>query len=77
VYVADRLVLPTLSSVDFEAISSGQHQMDAFVRRYIHQNLRYRFQMAPDGTAAYRIEATIENGDWGHGRPLLNPARLR
>jgi hypothetical protein len=33
VYVSDRLVLPTLSQVDIAAISSGEHQMDAFVRR--------------------------------------------
>jgi hypothetical protein len=77
VYVADCLVLETLSQADIAAISSGEHQMDAFVRRYIHQNLRYRFQMVPDGATGYRIEAAIKNGDWGYGRPLLNPARLR
>ena len=41
VYVADRLVLPTLSQDDITAIASGRHQMDAFVRRYIHENLCY------------------------------------
>ena len=50
--------------------------MDAFVRRYIHQNLRYRFLLVPDGATAYRIEAAIKNGDWEYGRPLLNPARV-
>ena len=47
--------------------------MDAFVRRYIHENLSYRFVMVPDGAAAYAVEATIKNGGWAHGRPLLNP----
>jgi hypothetical protein len=70
-------VLQSLSQDDIAAIGSGEHQMDAFVRRYIHQSLRYRFLMVPDGATGYRIEATIKNGDWGHGRPLLNPARLR
>ncbi len=73
VYVADRLVLQTLSQADIAAISSGEHQMDAFVRRYIHQNLRYRFQMVPDGATGYRIEAAIKNGDWGYGRPCSTP----
>ena len=68
VYVADRLVLQTLSHADIAAISSGEHQMDAFVRRYIHENLRYRFQMVPDGATGYRIEAAIKNGDWGYAR---------
>ena len=77
VYVADRLVLPTLSPLDIAAISAGQHLMDAVVRRYIHENLRYRFLMVADGATGYRIEATIKDGDWESGRPLLNPRRLR
>jgi hypothetical protein len=56
VYVADRLVLPTLSQEDITAIGSGRHQMDAFVRRYIHENLCFRFVMMPDGAAAYVVE---------------------
>jgi hypothetical protein len=73
VYVADRLVLPTLSQEDITAIASGRHQLDAFVRRYIHENLGYRFWMMPDGASAYTAEAVIKSGAWGHGRPLLNP----
>ena len=72
-YVADRLVFPTLSLEDISAIGSGRHQMDAFVRRYIHENLCFRFVMLPDGAAAYNVEAAIKNGDWEHGCPLLNP----
>jgi hypothetical protein len=73
VYVADRLVLPTLSQADITPIASGRHQMDAFVRRYIHENLSYRFVILPDGATAYTIEAAIKSGGWEHGRPLLNP----
>ena len=75
VYVADRLVLPTLSQDDITPIASGRHQMDAFVRRYIHENLSYRFVILPDGAAAYTIEAAIKSGGWEHGHPLLNPGR--
>jgi hypothetical protein len=75
VYVADRLVLPTMAQEDIAAIASGRHQMDAFVRRYIHENLSYRFVMLPDGAAAYAAEAAIKSGEWEHGRPLLNPGR--
>ena len=77
VYMADRLLLPTLSPTDIVSISSGEHQMDAFVRRYIHGNLSYRFLMLRDGGTAYRYEAAIKDGDWDYGRPLLNPRRLR
>ena len=75
VYVADRLVLPTLAQEDITAIASGRHQMDAFVRRYLHENLSYRFLMLPDAAAAYEVETAIKNGEWEHGRPLLNPGR--
>jgi hypothetical protein len=75
VYVADRLVLPTLSQEDITAIASGRHQMDAFVRRYIHENLSYRFVMLPDGAEAYAIESAIKSGGWDYGRPFLNPGR--
>ena len=76
VYVADRLVLPTLAQEDIAAIALGRHQMDAFVRRYIHENLCYRFMLVPDGSAAYTVETVIKSGDWEHGPPLLNPARI-
>jgi hypothetical protein len=75
IYVADRLVLPTLSSNDIEMIASGRHQMDALVRNYIHENLSYRFMVTYDGPSAYSIETNIKSGAWGHGRPLLNPGR--
>lgn len=73
VYVADRFVLPALSQDDVNDIASGRHQMDAFVRRYIHENLCYRFVVLQDGVAAYAVEAAIRSGHWEYGRPVLNP----
>ena len=75
VYVADRFVLPTLSQEGVAAIASGRHQMDAFVRKYIHENLSYRFVILPDGKAARDLEAAIQGGKWGPGRPFLNPGK--
>jgi hypothetical protein len=75
VYVADRFVLPTLSQEDITAIASGRHQMDAFVRRYIHENLSYRFVILADGKAAIALEAAIKGGKREPGRPLLNPGK--
>jgi hypothetical protein len=67
--VADRFVLPTLSQEDIAAIASGRHQMDTFVRRYIHENFSYRFVMLPDAAVAFAVEAAIKNGEWEHGGP--------
>ena len=74
VYVADRFVLPTLSYEDTMAIASRRYQMDALIRRYIHENLSYRFVILADDKAAYALEAAIKAGKWEFGRPLLNPA---
>jgi len=75
VYVADRLVLPTLSADQIKSIAHGRHSMDALVRRYIHEHLGYRFLIVQDGASAFSIERSIVSGDWGHGKPLLNPRK--
>jgi hypothetical protein len=73
VYVADRLVLSTLSPEDIRSIASGRHSMDLFVRRYIHEHFGYRFFIVRDGASAFEMERSIRTGAWGHGKPLLNP----
>jgi hypothetical protein len=68
-------VLPTLTSQDIQEVSSGRHQMDGYVRKYIHANLGYRFITLANGKMAFEIEKVIKNGEWSHGKPLLNPGR--
>jgi hypothetical protein len=75
VYVADRFVLPTLTPDVIAAIASGRHQMDALVRRYIHDHLLYRYVIVQDGRVALSIEAAIKAGTWDRGRPILNPGK--
>ena len=75
VYVADRLVLPTLSQDEITAIGSGRHQMDAFVRRYIHENLCFRFVMLPDGATACVVEAAIRAAIGSMGGPCSSPGK--
>jgi hypothetical protein len=72
VCAVDRLVLPILTPKDIAHVGAGTHQMDAHVRSYIHKNLGYRLVMLPDGKAAFALETSIKNGDWPHGKPLLN-----
>jgi hypothetical protein len=73
VYVADRLVLSTLTAEDFASVASGRHSLDAYVRRYIHQHLGYRFSVCGDGAEAAAIQRQIKRGEWPMGKPLLNP----
>jgi len=73
VYVADRFVLPTLSAEEIADIGSQRHSLDAYVRRYIHQHLGYRFSLCGEGAEAAAIERQIRLGEWPLGKPLLNP----
>ena len=68
--------MPTLSQEDVASIASGRHEMDALVRRYIHDELLYRYIIVQEGKEALVIEAAIKSGAWGRGRPFLNPGRL-
>ena len=58
---------------DIQQIASGRHQLDAFVRRYIHEHLGYRFVVLSDGAGARELEQQVRSGAWGRGVPLLNP----
>jgi hypothetical protein len=49
--------------------------MDAFVRRFIHDELLYRYIIVEDGKEALSIESAIKSGAWGRGRPFLNPVK--
>ena len=53
VYVADRLVLPSLTTDQIAKIGLGELSLDALVRVYIHANLTYRF-VTLDTTAGAR-----------------------
>jgi hypothetical protein len=75
VYVADRLVLPTLNQDDIASIACGHHEMDALVRRYIHDEFMYRYIIVQDWREGLAIEAAIKSGAWGRGRPFSDPGR--
>ena len=72
VYVADRLVLPTLSTADIGDIAEARTSLDALVRQYIHDRLAYRFVAIRDSVTCLDVETAIKRGALG-ARPLLNP----
>ena len=73
VYVADRLILPTLARHQIEAIARGELALDGLTRAYIREHLTYRFAEASGGVEAREWEATIRRGALSSGGPLLNP----
>src|SRR4051812_34518463 len=73
VYVADRMVLPTLTREQISDIPSGATKYDALIRTFIHHNLTFRFFETKDRSEAYAIEDLIRKGALKAGTPLLNP----
>ena len=72
VYIADRLVLPTLTKDQINAISQRMISFDHLVRGYIRANLSFRFAITHDGDAAISLEREARSGALG-SLPFLNP----
>lgn len=73
VYVADRLVLPSLSGTDLANIASGHLLLDDFVYVYVQDRLSYRLTITPDVVVARAVEDAARSGELEAGKPLLNP----
>jgi hypothetical protein len=73
VYVADRLVLATLTAPQVDLIAAGQLRLDDLVRSRIRDNMTFRFVVTPDGKSATQREQELRGGALGEP-PLLNPA---
>jgi hypothetical protein len=72
VYVADRLVLPTLHNRIAE-IADGSLSLDKATRDYIKTNLGFRWVYMESGRAAFELERRLQRGEAMCGKPLLNP----
>jgi hypothetical protein len=73
VYVADRLVLPTLDRQVIDEIGQGIISLDSLTKDYIRRELSYRFIEVEDGATALTIESAVKRGELSAGRPFLNP----
>jgi len=72
VYVADRLVLPTLHNRIAE-IADGSLSLDKATRDYIRANLGFRWVAMENGKVAFELERRLQKGEAPCGKPLLNP----
>ena len=72
IYVADRLVLPTLAPDTIAAIAQGAQSFDRLVREFIWHNLAYRFVETRDNLEAFEVERQAQRGLGTIGKPFLN-----
>lgn len=74
VYVANRLVIPSLQAEELRQFASGELTLDRLTKAYIHKRLDYQFALVESSKQAYALEMQARQGAiFGH-KPLLNPA---
>jgi hypothetical protein len=73
VYVANRLVLPTLRPSDLPKFESGELRLDQLVREYIQARLEYQYTCVLSGGEARALEDRCRRGEVFGAKPYLNP----
>ncbi|TWX65320.1 hypothetical protein ESZ36_18555 [Colwellia demingiae] len=73
VYVANRLVIPTLKQSDLPLFANGQLKLDTLTKRYIHEHLEYQYVLVNSSAEAYSVEKDARNGKLFGQKPMLNP----
>ncbi|RKT25814.1 hypothetical protein B0G69_1543 [Paraburkholderia sp. RAU2J] len=74
VYVANRLVLPSLGLDELRKFASGENTLDRLTKAYIHRHFEYQFGVVDSSKRAYELEMRIRSGTVFGVKPLLNPA---
>lgn len=74
VYVANRLVIPSLRPEHLKEFAMGKLTLDALTRVYIHQHFDYQYLITETSVEAFAVEAAAKRGEIFGQRPILNPA---
>jgi hypothetical protein len=67
------IVLPTLSPEDLQRIAAGELLLDDFIYVYVHDELGYRYTIAPDVAVARAVEDAARGGALYGRKRFLNP----
>jgi len=73
VYVANRLVIPSLKPEQLAEFGTGAINLDRLTKAYIHQRLEYRFSVVETSSEAFSLEKQCREGLVFGVKPLLNP----
>jgi hypothetical protein len=72
VYVANRLVIPSLDPQLLPRFASGELNLDALKTAYIHERFEYQFAIVQSSAEAYALERECRDGTRFGTKPLLN-----
>jgi hypothetical protein len=73
VYVANRLIIPSLTPEDLPKYASGAYRLDYKTKDFIREHLNYQYVVVATSAEASRIESEARSGESLQQKPLLNP----
>jgi hypothetical protein len=74
VYVANRLVIPSLTVDRLPLFASGEANLDRLTKAYIHERFEYQYAIVSSSGEAFSLERRCREGREFGVKPLLNPA---
>ena len=75
VYVANRLVIPSLNHGQLAQFADGSLTLDLLTRQYIHQHFEYQYLVVGKSEEAFALERACRAGLVFDQLPLLNPSK--
>ncbi len=73
VYVANRLVIPELSTKELPKFKTGELRLDFLTKEYIHNHLEYEYILVKSSKEAFSLEDKARSGEVFGAKPFLNP----
>ena len=74
VYVANRLVIPSLKPEQLAKFATGELNLDSLTKAYSNERLEYQFAFVQSSAEAYALEKRCREGATFGVKPLFNPA---
>jgi hypothetical protein len=73
VYVANRLVIPSLKAEQLAMFSTGDLTLDKLTKQYIAERFEYTFAQTEGSKTAFDLERRCRSGEVFGVKPYLNP----
>ena len=73
VYVANRIVIPSLTPEQISRFESGELTLDTLTKKFIREHLEYQYAIVDSSARAYAMELLARNGTLFSQKPRLNP----
>jgi len=73
VYVANRLVIPSLRPEQLSLFRTGELTLDRVTKAYIHERLEYQYAILASSAEAFALEGRCRQGEVFGVKPMLNP----